>query len=88
MFRSGRCGMLKLVESAVDVTGNQNITRAGNVIPFQCQAAISDTCPIGADLVGGFKGGNEMFGVGARSVSYAEVVNDQSEEDIYCNMSP
>jgi hypothetical protein len=36
MFRSGRCGMLKLVESAVDVTGNRDITRAGNAITFQC----------------------------------------------------
>ncbi len=88
MLGFGGCGMLKPVERAVDVPGHRDITSAGNVIPFQCQAATSVACPIGTDLVGSFEGGNEMLGVGVRGVTDAEVVNNQAENNISRIVTP
>jgi hypothetical protein len=77
--------VLKSGEGFGDVPWHGKVDGPGIVVPSECSAAIDSACPVGGDRVLGGEGVErvlgveQVLGVGAISVLYSEVIDDEGK---------
>ena len=69
------------VEGFLDVPGRGEVDGAGNVVPFESDAAIHGCGPVRGDVVKGPEGCKEMLGIGSVNILDGKVVDHKGEGD-------
>ena len=73
--------VLKFVEGAFHVPGHGQVDSVGRVVPVEGNAKVAGAGPFSGDRVKFLETVDEMFGMFAAHVFYAEVVNNQRESN-------
>ena len=88
IFTAGWCVVSELVKSGRNIVGHRDVDTFLGVVPFDSEATIKFSFPVGGDSVKVLESFDEVVGIVLAYIFHTKVVNDKAERDVASVVAP